>query len=84
MRVSKSFLREVNDFGKSFTLRCVKIQFESGQDEILVTNLTKAEFSRKSISELYTLRWKIETSFLHLKYVVCMEDFMGIKQNSIN
>jgi len=112
MRVSKSFLREVNDFGNSkktdeilqinydkrrgatsrlndvelpysFQLRCVKIELDSGETEILVTNLPKPEFSRKDIGELYNLRWKIETGFLHLKYAVCIEDFMGIKENSI-
>jgi len=112
MRVSKSFLREVNDFAKSkktdeviqvnydkrrgaksclndvelpysFQLRCVKIELDSGETEILATNLPKSEFSRKDIGELYNLRWKIETGFLHLKYAVCIEDFMGIKENSI-
>ena len=112
MRVSKSFLREVNDFGNSrktdellqidydkrrgatsrlnnvelpysLQLRCVKIELDSGKTEILVTNLPKSEFSRKSIGELYNLRWKVETGFLHLKYAVCIEDFMGIKENSV-
>jgi hypothetical protein len=101
MRVSKSFLREVNEFGKSsakdktiqiiydkrraatnrvsgeglpysFKLRCVRIEPNSGEDEILVTNLDESEFSRKDIGELYNLRWKIETGFLHLKYAVCI------------
>ena len=111
MRVSKSFLREVNEFTKSkdkdkvievnyekrrgasrldgvelpyvFQLRCVKIELSGGEDEILVTNLDKSEFSRKDIGELYCLRWRIETGFLHLKYAVCIEDFMGVKENSI-
>jgi len=112
MRVSKSFLREVNEFRESdstdeviqinydkrrgatsrlkdvelpysFALRCVKIELDSGECEILVTNLSKDEFSRKAIGELYNLRWKIETGFLHLKYAVCIEDFIGVKENSI-
>ena len=112
MRVSKSFLKEVNDFGASkakdkiiqidydkrrgatsrtkdvelpysFQLRCVKIELDSGETEILITNLDKAEFSRKDIGELYCLRWKIETGFLNLKYAIRIEDFVGIKENSI-
>lgn len=112
IRVSKSFLKEVNDFGKStakdevmeinydkrrgatnrvsgvefpflFQLRCVKIELNNGEDEILVTNLEKETFSRKDIGELYNLRWKIETGFLNLKYAVCIEDFMGKKENSL-
>jgi len=112
MRVSKSFLREVNEFGKrsakdetiqvkyderrgaenrvkgvespcQIDIRCVKIELKSGENEILMTNLDKADFARKDIGELYNLRWKIETSFLDLKYAVRIEDFMGIKENSI-
>jgi len=112
MRIQKSFLREINEFGKSnetdkliriecdkrrgttgklkgvelpysFAVRCVKIELDSGETEILATNLDKPEFSRKDIGELYSLRWNIETGFLHLKYAVCIEDFMGVKENSI-
>jgi len=112
MRVSKQFIREVNEFGSSkandetlqidyekrrgatsrlkgvelpysFRLRCVKIELDNGDIEVLVTNLDKSEFSRKDIGELYNLRWKIETGFLHLKYAVRIEDFMGVKENSI-
>jgi len=112
MRVSKSFLKEVNNFGKSkesdiniqinydkrravknrvsgiefpclLKLRCIKIELESGKTEILITNLSDNEFSRKEIGELYNLRWKIEIAFLDLKYAIRIEDFMGIKENSI-
>jgi hypothetical protein len=112
MRVSKSFLREVNEFGESscsdevieinydkrrgqtsrlknvelpyiFKIRCVKIELSSGETEVLITNLNQTEFSRQNIGELYNLRWGIETGFLHLKYAVCIEDFMGVKENSI-
>jgi len=112
MRVSKSFLTEVNGFYESnrtdelievkynkwrgrnsrvkgieypclLCFRCVKIELSSGETEILVTNLDKDKFPRKEIGELYGLRWKIETSFLNLKYAVCIEDFMGKKENGI-
>lgn len=112
MRISKNFLKEINDFRKSrstdeiiqihrdkpqretnhlkgvelpysFQVRCVKIKLPSGETEILATNLSKSDFSFKSISELYDLRWKIETGFLHMKYAICIEDFMGVKENSI-
>jgi len=111
MRVSRNFLKEINDFGKSsakdeiiqvkyaeqlglpcaerikspnfLNVRCVKIELNKGETELLITNLDKAGFSYKDISELYNLRWKTETGFLNLKYAVCIEDFMGIKENSI-
>lgn len=112
MRVSKSFLREVNTFRESgmtdenisvnydkrrgatsrvrceelpysFNLRCVKIDLGHEECEILITNLEKSEITRKELGELYNLRWRIETSFLNLKYAVRLEDFMGKKENSI-
>ena len=67
----------------SVNLRCVKIELSKDETEILITNLNQTEFSRKEIGELYNLRWRIETGFLNLKYAVCIEDFMGIKSNSI-
>lgn len=111
-RVSKSFIKEVNDFtskkyldktihidytsqraknGKvkniklpySFDLRCVKIILPSGETEVLITNLPINKFKRKDIGYLYSLRWAIETSFNHLKNAINIEEFVGIKENSI-
>lgn len=111
-RVSKSFLKEVNDFTSqkatdktvhidytnrrkatsrvdnievpySFNLRCVKVKLRSGETEVLITNLPKKTFSRKYIEHLYCLRWGIETSFNHLKNAINIEEFVGIKENSI-
>lgn len=111
-RVTKSFLKEVNDFSSqkvldkvvhidytserksksnvknievpySFDLRCVKIKLSSGKTEVLITNLTKNIFSRSEIAYLYGLRWGIETSFNHLKNAINIEEFVGIKENSI-
>lgn len=111
-RVSKSFLKEVNDFTSqkvldkivhidytsrriatsrvnnieeaySFDLRCVKVKLRSGETEVLITNLPNKTFSRKDIEHLYCLRWGIETSFNHLKNAINIEEFVGIKENSI-
>ena len=112
MRVSPSFLKEVNDFGKgkardklihidydkrrgqtnrvnsvslpySFDLRCVRIPLSNTTMEILVTNLSKAEFKTKDIGKLYEMRWDIEIGYNHLKNAIHIEEFMGIKENSI-
>lgn len=111
-RVSKSFIREVDDFTSqkavdktlhidytsrrmatsraknvqvpySFDLRCVKIGLRSGETEVLITNLPRETFKRKDIGYLYSLRWGIETSFNHLKNAINIEEFVGIKENSI-
>lgn len=67
----------------SFNLRCVKIFLSSGETEILITNLPRDTFKRKDIGHLYSLRWGIEVGFNHLKNAVNIEEFVGIKENSI-
>ena len=67
----------------SFDLRCVKIRLNSGETEILITNLPNDTFKRKDLGNLYALRWGIETGFNHLKNAIIIEEFVGIKENSI-
>ena len=67
----------------SFDLRCVKIHIPGGQIETLITNLPREEFKRKEIGFLYNLRWTIETNYNHLKNAIHIEEFVGIKENSI-
>lgn len=67
----------------SFDLRCVKVVLANGDIEILITNLPKDKFKRNDIEKLYSMRWGIETSFNHLKNAVNIEEFVGIKENSI-
>lgn len=67
----------------SFGLRCVKVILPNGNIEILISNVPKETFKRKDIEKLYLLRWGIETSSNHLKNAVNIEEFVGIKENSI-
>jgi IS4 transposase len=64
-------------------LRCVRIDLPSGEAEILITNLSREEFSVDEIGDLYYLRWNIETNFNHLKNAIHIETFIGVKNNSI-
>ena len=66
----------------SFDLRCIKFTLPSGEVETLITNLD-GEFTKEDIIYLYGLRWGVETSFNHLKNTVHVEDFVGVKDNSI-
>jgi hypothetical protein len=66
----------------SFDLRCVKFILPDGEVETLITNLENS-FTKEDIIHLYGLRWGIETSFNHLKNAVRVEDFVGVKDNSI-
>lgn len=109
VRVSNSFLSEVNTFRKSdltdevitinytkrrsktsrvkcdaplsLTFRAVKIQLSSGETEVLITSFS--EFSIAELSELYALRWGIETSYNYLKNSIHVERFVGILENSV-
>lgn len=43
--------------------RLVKYKLTTGEDEILITNLTKEEFNSEELGELYFKRWKIELAY---------------------
>ncbi len=66
-----------------YRLRLVKFELSSGNEEYLVTNLPKAQFSFDDIQEIYHLRWNIETSFRFLKYPAGMIHSHSLKQSFI-
>lgn len=43
--------------------RLVKYELKTGEEEILLTNLTKEEFKTEEIGEMYFKRWKIELAY---------------------
>lgn len=47
---------------EKISLRFVRVKLQSGEYEYLATNLTAEEFSTGEISELYSMRWGIETT----------------------
>lgn len=60
-------------------LRMIKISLENGTTEILATNLLQSEFDTAEISELYRMRWGIETAYETLKSRLQLENFTGTK-----
>ena len=60
------------------TLRIVRVKIENSY-VCFLTNLSEEEFSMEEIKQLYWKRWKIETSFRHLKYAVRLVDFHSKK-----
>jgi hypothetical protein len=60
-----------------FNLRVTKIILDSGEEELLISNLTYEEFSYNEIKELYNKRWKIETSYDKLKNSFKIEKITG-------
>lgn len=53
--------------GNTIKVRCVKVELETGEIEILLTNLETEKFTSDEIKELYNLRWQIEINYRHLK-----------------
>lgn len=59
------------------TLRYYKFKLSSGEQEILVTNLSEAEFPDEELSKLYFMRWGVETKYQELKTRLQWENFSG-------
>jgi hypothetical protein len=63
--------------GKQYYVRVFKVTLDSGEEEILVTNLKAKHLSRKEAAELYFKRWGIEVKFDSLKNKLELENMSG-------
>ena len=63
--------------GKTYQVKVFKIILDSGEEEILVTNLPSSDLSRKEVGELYFKRWGIEVKFDSLKNKLELENWSG-------
>jgi hypothetical protein len=90
VRCPSQFLAEINNapMGDSTVgladgtrVRIVKFTLDSGEIEILATNLF--ELPVHLFAELYHLRWGIESAYFTLKRELCVEKFSGKSPNSI-
>lgn len=66
--------------GNTIKVRCVKIKLETGEEEVLLTNLDKSEFTTDEIKKLYNLRWQIEVNYRHLKSDLKIESITSSKE----
>lgn len=76
------FITKESPFHK-MGFRVVRILLESGEYELLFTNLDKKEFPALALKDLYYLRWGIETAFRDLKYTVGAVSFHSKKVSLI-
>jgi hypothetical protein len=95
MRLQKSFNSQIDacpksDFyiemqheKKSFNVRVIKFVLESGEEEILITNLSRKTFKMKDFKDLYFLRWSVETKYNTIKNSMQIEQFTGRTRISI-
>jgi hypothetical protein len=63
--------------GNEYSVRIFRITLESGEEEILVSNLPGGELKRKDVGSLYFKRWGIETKFDSLKNKLELENWSG-------
>jgi len=62
-------------------LRLVKVALETGETEVLATNLYAADrYSASDLKEVYFLRWGVETFYGFAKNQLQVEIFSGIRQ----
>lgn len=90
MRVSIGFLKIVVETkeedqdveiidknGNRIKVRVVRFMLDSGIEEILITNLSRDEFTAKDLKVLYFKRWGIEVKYNEIKNRLEIEDFTG-------
>lgn len=65
--------------GDSVSFRVIKFKLDSGEEEILITNISKDKLGVDEAKELYFKRWGIETRFNILKNKLEIENFSGEK-----
>jgi hypothetical protein len=63
------------------SVRIVKFELKNGAIETLATNLL--DLHMQSVTEIYALRWGVETMYFKLKQELCVEKFSGKTANSI-
>lgn len=68
---------------ETLKLRAIHFELPDGTIEYLVTNLMANSFTVHNFKELYFLRWGIESKYKEFKSRFYLEDFSGLKPNTI-
>lgn len=63
--------------GKTIKLRVLRFMLDSGEEEVLVTNLFDESFGIQEFKELYFKRWGIEVKYDELKNRLQIQNFTG-------
>ena len=69
--------------GKTYQVRVFKITLDSGEEEILASNLPNDDLTRREAGELYFKRWGIETKFDSLKNKLELENWSGTRKITV-
>ena len=61
--------------GGRIQVRVIKFMLDSGEEEVLITNITDKRLGTKAFKKLYFLRWPIETKYDIVKNKLQLENF---------
>lgn len=70
-------------YPKEIPVRVVKVELDTGEEEILITNISKEEINTEKIKQVYFMRWKIESSYDSIKNKLQIENFSGYSRLAI-
>lgn len=68
---------------KPVSVRALHLQVSDEVDEFLVTDLNDPSFTLADFTELYFLRWPIETKYNEIKNDALLEEFAGYTAHSV-
>ena len=95
MRVKKKFNRDIDALpksdgyvwlekgGKRIHVRIIKFMLDSGEEEVLITNITDRRLGKNAFKKLYFMRWPIETKYDIIKNKLQIENFTALKPEGI-
>jgi len=86
LQVHHSKTKEIESFNlpKEIKVRFVRVTLETGEYEVLVTNLLdKVEFKTDEFAYIYYLRWGVEEFYGIIKNRLALENFSGKTAHSI-
>lgn len=70
-------------YPKEISVRVVKVKLDTGEEEILITNISKEEINTEKMKQVYFMRWKIESSYDIIKNKLQIESFSGYSRLAI-
>ncbi len=81
--IQDEHLKELASEMKEIKVRIVKIKLDSGETEILLTNISKETITTEKMKDIYFKRWHIEKAYDVIKNKLEMESFSGYSKVSV-
>jgi hypothetical protein len=63
--------------------RVIKFTLDSGEQEVLITNITDRRLGKNAFKKLYFMRWPVETKYDIIKNKLQIENFTALKPEGI-